>query len=61
MAVKVTDMAREANLEYICPKCGHNHTVGSGYTRKLDGFWARRKCMGCGKTFYPDTKPMEGK
>ncbi len=54
-------MARESNLEYTCPKCGHNHTVGYGYTRKLDGFWARRKCMGCGKTFYSDTKPVEGK
>lgn len=37
-----------------CPDCGGNHTVRHGYNVTKKGRWARRKCQGCGRTFYED-------
>lgn len=41
-----------------CPKCGHNKTVRVGFNVTKRGKFPRRKCMGCGSTFYESKEVM---
>jgi len=43
-----------------CPKCNSSHINKIGSRITVKGKKARLQCQDCGKTFYAETKKIEG-
>lgn len=51
-------VVEQVEQQIKCPRCGGEHIVRHGFVRTTTGRRQRRKCQGCGHTFYADKRDV---